>query len=136
MKLSQVKPSDEELRVMLESGFVLREATRYADAEAIFRGVMELLPDSEVPRVALGTVELQRGRFAEAEQCCREALRSCPDSLYARVHHAEALLFLQRRAEAEAELQGVISTDPSSPHSRTARSLLDAADLICAPGEG
>ena len=132
MRLTHVRPSDEELRVILESGFVLREAGRLDDADAVFRGALELLPDSDVPRVALGTVELQRGRFAEALSACDEALRLRPDSLYARVHHAEALLFQQRRAEAEAELHEVIAADAQSPHSRTARALLDAADLICA----
>ena len=92
MRLSHVRPSDEELRVILESGFVLREAGRLDDADAVFRGALELLPDSDVPRVALGTVELQRGRFAEAQALCEEALRLRPASLYARVHRAESLL--------------------------------------------
>lgn len=132
MKLSEVQPADDEMRVLLEAGFVLREAGRFDEAESIFRGVMELLPDSDVPFVGLGTVELQRGRFAESLSLCEEALRRRPQSLYARVHHAEALLFQHRRDEAQAELEEIISTDPDSPHSRTARALLDAADLICA----
>ncbi|HWS86728.1 MAG TPA: tetratricopeptide repeat protein [Pyrinomonadaceae bacterium] len=130
-RLSQVTPTDAEMRVMMEAGFVLREAGKFDDAEAVFRGVMELLPDSDVPRVALGTVELQRGRFDSALAACEEALRLRPESLYARVHRAEALLFQRRRAEAEEELRAVISADAGSPHSRTARALLDAADLIC-----
>jgi Flp pilus assembly protein TadD len=132
MRLSHVRPSDEELRVILESGFVLREAGRLDDADAVFRGALELLPDSDVPRVALGTVELQRGRFAEAQTLCEEALRLKPASLYARVHRAESLLFQQRRDEAEEELREIASAEPDSPHARTARALLEAADLICA----
>ncbi|HEX7314744.1 MAG TPA: tetratricopeptide repeat protein [Pyrinomonadaceae bacterium] len=132
--MSQIQPSDAELRVMLEAGFVLREANRLDEAEAIFRGVAELLPASDVPRVALGTVELIRGRFAEALSVYEEALRLRPESLYARVHHAEALLFQGRREEADRELREVIAADPNSPHSRTARALLDAADVISASG--
>ena len=116
----------------MEAGFVLREANRLDDAEALFRGVSELIPDSDVPRVALGTVELQRGRFAEAQAACEEALRARPASLYARVHRAEALLFQRRREEAEEDLRAVLAADPDSPHSRTARALLDAADVILA----
>jgi Tfp pilus assembly protein PilF len=97
--------------------------------------MMELLPGSELPRVALGTIRLQRGAFAEALVLCEEGLRLRPDSLYARVHRAEALLFQGRRDPAEAELRQVISIDPQSPHSRTARALLEAADLICAHRE-
>ncbi len=112
MRLSHVKPSDEELRVILESGFVLREAGRLDDADAVFRGALELLPDSDVPRVALGTVELQRGRFSEAQALCEEALALRPASLYARVHRAESLLFQQRRDEAEEELREISLAGP------------------------
>lgn len=131
MRISQVKPSDEELRVMMESGFVLREAGKLDDAESVFRGVIELIPDSDVPRVALGTVELQRGHFDLAQATYEEALRAKPESLYARVHRAEAMLFQKRREDAEAELRQIIEADPASPHSRTAQALLEAADLIC-----
>ncbi len=122
MRLTHVRPSDEELRVILESGFVLREAGRLDDADAVFRGALELLPESDVPRVALGTVELQRGRFAEAQARCEVALRVRPESL----------LFQRRRDEAEDELREVMAAEPDSPHARTARALLEAADLICA----
>ena len=135
MRLTHVRPSDEELRVILESGFVLREAGRLDDADAVFRGALELLPDSDVPRVALGTVEMQRGRFAEAQALCEEALRVRPGSLYARVHRAESLLFQRRRDEAEGELREVMAAEPDSPHARTARALLEAADLICAAAD-
>jgi predicted Zn-dependent protease len=131
MKLDQVRPGDEELRVILETGFALRDARRLDEAAGIFSGVVALLPESDVPRVALGTVELERGKFAEAESACEEALRHNPGSLYARVHRAEALLFQRRRSEAESELNAIIVADPESPHSRTARALLEVADLIC-----
>jgi cytochrome c-type biogenesis protein CcmH/NrfG len=92
----------------------------------------ELLSESELPSVALGSICIQRGEFSKAQAACEEGLRLQPASLYAKVHRAEALLFQQRRGEAEAELREVIASDPQSPHSRTARALLEAADLICA----
>ncbi|HLM01270.1 MAG TPA: tetratricopeptide repeat protein [Pyrinomonadaceae bacterium] len=130
MKIKEIPVSDEELRVMLETGYILREASRFDEAEAIFRGVMEFLPDSEVPQVGLGTVFLQRGDFASAQKICQQALQTQPSSLYARVHYAEALLFGRQRDEAENELREIIGSAPDSPHSHTAQSLLDAADLI------
>jgi Tfp pilus assembly protein PilF len=132
MKLDHVKPSDQELRVILEAGFALRYARRLDEAADIFSGVTALLPESDLPRVALGTVHLERGAFAAAQAACEEALRHDPQSLYARVHRAEALLFQGKRSEAETELNSIIAADPESPHSRTARALLEAADLICA----
>ncbi len=131
MRLSQIQPDDDQLRVVMETGFALCGMGRLGEAESLFRGVAEMLPTSPVPRVALGSVLLWRGLFAEAQTACEDALRLSPDSLYARVQYAETLLFQQRRAEAEEELHQVILTDPASPHSRTARSLLNAANLIC-----
>lgn len=130
MTIREIPVSNEELRVMLESGYILREAAKFNEAEAIFRGVMEFLPDSDVPQVGLGTVFLQRGDFESAEEICEKALETNPESLYARVHHAEALLFGRRREEAESKLHEIISENPDSPHSQTAQALLDAADLI------
>ena len=132
MRLHDVKRDDEEVRVVLEAGFVLRDAGKLDEAEAIFLGMRELLPESELPNVALGSICLQRGEFSKAQAACEDGLRLQPGSLYAKVHRAEALLFQRRRSEAEAELREVIARDPQSPHSRTAHALLDAADLICA----
>jgi tetratricopeptide (TPR) repeat protein len=130
MKFSYVQPCDDELRVLLEVGFVLREASRFEDAKALFSGALELIPDSDIPRVGLGTVELQRGNFELAQIACEDALRIKPESLYARVHLAESLLFQKKRPEAESELRLIIASNTNSPHSRTAQALLDVAHLF------
>ena len=133
MQFNQIQPDDDILRVMLEAGFVLREAGKFADAETVFRAIIELLPESDVPQVALGTVFLQSGRFELAQTTCEEALKIKPDSVYARLHRAEALLFQRQREQAEHELTEIIENETDSPHHRTALSLLAAADLICPP---
>lgn len=133
MKMSDISISDEELRVILETGYILREAARFDEAEAVFRGAMELLPESEVPQVGLGTVFLQRGDFVSAKEICEKAVQAQPSSVYARVHYAEALLFNHQREHAEMELKQIVSDHPDSPHCQTAQSLLEAADLICPP---
>ena len=130
MNFSQVKANDEELRVMLESGLVLREAGRLDEAERIFLGVRELVPKSDVPLVALSSLAVRRGDFDEALRLCDEALLTDPKSVFARVHHAEVLLYQQRREEAETELRDIIETAPESPHAPTAQALLDAARLL------
>ena len=130
MKLEAVKASDEELRVMMESGLVLREAGRLDEAEKIFLGVRELAPQSDVPLVALSSIAVRRGDFDEALRLCEEALQREPASLFARVNHAEVLLYQKKREEAEAELCEIIQIDPDSPHSRTAASLLEAMRMI------
>ena len=130
MNFSQVKTSDEDLRVMLESGLVLREAGRLDEAEKIFSGVRELVPKSDVPIISLSSVAVRRGNFDAALRLCEEALTVDPDSIFARVYHAEILLYQRRRAEAEAELREIIKFAPESPHAQTARALLDAARLM------
>lgn len=130
MTIGEISVSNEELRVMLETGYILREAGKFEQAEAIFRGVMEFLPDSEIPQVGLGTVYLQKGDFSTAEEICEKALEVNPESLYARVHYAEALLFGRQREKAETELRDIIANYSDSPHSQTAQALLEAADLI------
>ncbi len=130
MKISEVPISNEELRVMLETGYILREAAKFDEAELLFRGVIEFLPESDVPQVGLGTVFLQKGDFSAAQDVCQKALEMNPTSVYARVHYAEALLFGNQREKAETELQDIIGKNPDSPHCQTAQALLDAADLI------
>jgi tetratricopeptide (TPR) repeat protein len=101
MTIAEISVSNEELRVMLETGYILREAAKFERAEAIFRGAMEFLPGSDVPQVGLGTVFLQKGDFQAAEEICEKALEMNPESLYARVHYADALLFGRQREKAE-----------------------------------
>jgi len=131
MKFSEVSPTDEELKLLLEAGFVLRETGRFEDAATVFRGVAEFLPGSVVPQVALGTVYLQQGLFSSAEAELVSALRSHPESSYARFHYAEALLFQQRHEEAIAELKSLCNQDLDSPGQRAAHALLQIAELVC-----
>lgn len=130
MRFIDVKASDDELRVLLEIGFLLREMSQFTEAAEIFRGTAELIPTSEVPFVGLGTVEFQQRNFAAAHAAYQRALEIKPQSLYARVHRAEAWLFEGERERAEEELQAIITAEPESPHSRTAKALLEAADII------
>lgn len=130
MRLEDIKTGEEELRVMIESGLVLREAGRLDEAEKIFLGVNELVPHSDVPLIALSSIAARRGDFEEALRLCDKALQKVPESLFARVNRAEILLYQQKREEAEIELREIIETDPDSPHSRTAEVLLDVAQLI------
>ncbi len=130
MEFGQIRAGDDELRVMLESGLVLRQAGRLDEAEKIFLGVRELAPQSEVPLVALSSLAARRGNLDEALRLCEEAIEKAPASLFARVHHAEVLLYRQNREQAESELREIIATAPDSPHAQTARSLLEAARLL------
>lgn len=130
MKVEAVKTDDEELRVMLESGIVLREAGRLDEAERIFAGVRELAPKSDVPLVALSSIAARRNDFDEALRLCDEAQRLEPSSVFARVSRAEILLYRKQTEQAETELREIVEQNPDSPHARTAQSLLNVAQMI------
>lgn len=130
MKVGEIKPNTEELRVMLEAGFILREAAKFDDAETIFRGCIELMPDSEVPQIGLGTVFLQKGDFPKALEVCQNAVENYPTSEYARVHYAEALLFSNQKELAQTELKKIISDSPNSTYSITAQNLLEVSETL------
>lgn len=130
MKVKDIETTKEELRVMLETGFILREAANFEDAEAVFKGCVELLPDSEVPLVGLGTVYLQKGDFNLALESCKEALDCNPESSYAKVHYAEALLFQKRREEAEEVLIEVLEDSPDTTYAKTAENLLEVSNML------
>jgi predicted Zn-dependent protease len=130
MEFRQIITGDDQLRVMLESSLVLREAGRLEEAEIIVRGVRELVPKSDVPLVVLSTLAVRRGNFDEAQRLCEEALAKEPESVFARVHQAEVLLHQGKRGEAEKRLREIIEIAPDSPHRHTAQALLDAARML------
>ncbi len=130
MKVDEIKPTGEELRVMLETGFILREAAKFDDAEAVFEGCIEFMPGSEVPVVGLGTCYLQKGDYENALTTCKNALELNPQSDYARVHYAEALLFQNQKELAEQELRKIIAESPNSTYSTTAQNLLIVAETL------
>ena len=129
MKLSDVKTDDEDLRVLLEAGLLLRDGGRFDEAEKILAGVSELAPLSDVPLVALGSVAVRRGDLDAARAFCEKALRVQPSSDFARVQRAEILLYRQQHAEAETDLRAIIERAPESIHAQTARALLEAAQI-------
>ena len=52
-----IQPSREEIAFLMEAGVIYRDAKRFPEAEEVFRGVRALSPRSDVPEVALGTVQ-------------------------------------------------------------------------------
>ncbi len=127
---NQINISTDELKVMLETGFILRDAGKFDAAEKVFKGCIELMEHSEVPEVGLGTVFLHKKDFDFALKTCKEASDRYPKSDYARLHYAEALLFKNKKDEAFVELKKIIENDPDSNYAKTAENLIESVDLI------
>lgn len=124
----------EEVALLLEAGYLYMEMGRPKEAEEIFAGVAALLPESDVPRVALGNLQFSQGRFQRALKHHQEALKLRPESAIAQAHVGEALLFLKRTEEGIAALNKAIEMEPDGPAAAFARALLDAHKEGALPG--
>src|SRR5262249_24715344 len=100
-----VKVSTDELALMMEAGLIYRYARDFREARDVFAGVRALRPQSEVPQIALGTVEFDEGRFQEAIRHYQKAISLNPRSAYAYAQLGEAQLFQMDKQAARASLE-------------------------------
>lgn len=128
-----VPVSRDEVVILLESGYVLMDMGRFDNAREVFGGTAALLPKSEVPQLALGTLEFAQGRHDKALQAYRRAQQLSPKSALPRAHAGEALLFLNKPAEAVRELKAAIEVEPDGDGARLAQALLDAKEAGALP---
>jgi tetratricopeptide (TPR) repeat protein len=119
-----IQPSREEIAFLMEAGIVYREARRFPEAEEVFRGVRALTPRSEVPEVALGTVQFALGAVQKAIGHYEKALKLNADSAFAHAQLGEAQLFSKNRAAAKKHLDEAARLDPRGESGAQARTLL------------
>ncbi len=128
-----VPVSKDEVVILLEAGYVLMDMGRFDHAREVFNGASALLPKSEVPHLALGTLEFSQGRHDKALQAYRKAQQLAPKSSLPRAHAGEALLFLNKANEAVKELQAAIDVEPDGDGARLAKALLEAKEAGALP---
>lgn len=117
-----------EVALLLETGYLYMEMGRPKEAEDVFVGVNALLPESDVPLVALGSLHFSQGRYQRALKFHQDALKLRPKSALAQAHIGEALLFLKKTDEGLAALHKAIemSDDEDSHPATFAKALLQA----------
>ena len=125
-----VRASQEEIAFLMEAGMICRDARRFPEAAEIFTGVRSLVPKSEVPEVALGTVRFAEGDLDKAIRQYEIALKLNPASAYAHVHLGEALLFGKKREEARTHLKRAVELDPRGKMGDMARGLTQYLDQL------
>jgi tetratricopeptide (TPR) repeat protein len=128
-----VPVSKREVQILLEAGYQLMNMRRHDHAREVFGGAAALLPRSEVPHLALGTLEFALGRHDKALQEYRKAQQLAPGSSLPRAHAGEALLFLGKAAEAVKELKAALELEPDSGGAALARALLEARESGALP---
>jgi len=120
-----IQPSREEIAFLMEAGVILRDARRFPEAEEVFRGVRALTPRSEVPEVALGTVQFAMGEVQKAIGHYEKALKLNAASAFAHAQLGEALVFRKDRAAAKKHLNEAVGLDPRGEIGAQARTLLE-----------
>lgn len=114
------------LGLMMEAGYILLGMQRFKKAREVFEGICIMAPESDIPLVALGSVEFCEGKFSKAMKCYKDALKKNPESIYADVYMGETLFFMKKKDEALAKLKEVIKRDQKGKAGEFAGALLDA----------
>ena len=123
-----VTPARDETALLMEAGFIYREARRFNEAREVFSGVRALQPSNEAPEVALGTIAFHEGNHDAARRHYRKALEINPKSAYAFAHLGETEIFAKNLQAARQHLKKALELDPRGSFGKLARGLLTLAD--------
>ena len=130
---SLVPMSQHQARLLLEAGYLWMDLREFDKAKEVLSGVALLMPKSEVPQLALGTLQLAQGHHEKALQAFRAAQKLAPKSGLPRAHVGEALLFMGKVNEALKELKAAQDLDPDGDGARLAQALLEAKEAGALP---
>jgi predicted Zn-dependent protease len=119
--------------LMLESAYLWMDMGKFDHAKDVLTGAAALMPKSEVPQLALGTLEFNQGHLEKALQAFRVAQRLSPKSSLVRAHCGEVLLFMGKVNEAMKELKSALDLEPDSDGAKFAQSLLEAKEAGALP---
>src|SRR5215813_12069194 len=125
-----INPSKDEIAMLMEAGFICRDAKKFQEARELFAGVRALLPKSDAPEVALGTVFFQQSDFDTAITHYKKALEKNPRSAFAYAHLGEAYLFKLEKVKARPHLQKAVELDARGSSGSMARNLLILAESL------
>lgn len=130
---SLVPLAKREAAILLEAGYIWMDMGKVDHAREVFAGAAVLMPKSEVPQLALGTLEFSQGRHDKALQAFRAAQRLAPNASLPRAHCGEALLFMGKVPEALKELKAAMDLEPDSDGAQLAKALMNAKEAGALP---
>ncbi len=123
-----IAPPNNELALLMEAGLIYRDAKKFQEAKDVFSGVRALLPQSDVPEVALGTVSFEEGDLDGAIGWYNKAVEKNSRSAYAQAHLGEAYLFKKDKEKARRHLKKALEFDPRGEFGKMARALLELTE--------
>lgn len=112
----------DDVRTLVEIGFMALMRGQAEAAAEIFAGVVAARPAQEAGHIGTALVQLHRGD----PEAAAATLRRLPPSDAARLFLGLAVSRTGRIAEARAILADVASAAAETPHSASARAMLDA----------
>ena len=130
---SLVPLARQQAMILLEAGYLWMDMGQFEKARSVLAGVAALMPRSEVPQLALGSLEFAQGRHEKALQAFRAAQKLAPRSGLPRAHAGEALLFLGKVPEAMRELKAACDLEPDGDGAKLAKALIDAKEAGALP---
>jgi predicted O-linked N-acetylglucosamine transferase (SPINDLY family) len=113
------KQFKKEVPILMQTAVAAYRAGKLAEAAAISRRIVDILPDYFDALRLLGVVELDAGRFVEAEQALQRAVAANPGSAETCSNLGLALFNLQRFAEARRFQEKAIALQPNFPTALT-----------------
>jgi tetratricopeptide (TPR) repeat protein len=125
---SLVPMTQQDARLILEAGYLWMDMGQFDKAREVFLGCAVLMPKSEAPQLALGTLEFSQGHHQKALQAYRAAQKLSPKAGLPRAYAGEALLFMGKTTEALKELKAAQDLDPDGDGARLAAALLEAKE--------
>lgn len=118
--------SRNDLGTMMEAGYILIGMQRFKEARDVMEGIAVMAPDSDIPLVAIGSVDFCEGKFRSAVATYQKALKLNPSSEYAKAYLGEALFFSGKVPEAKTYLEEVAKADTNGKAGAFAKALLEA----------
>jgi protein O-GlcNAc transferase len=104
-----------DLQFLAQQAITFHQQGNLAEAEKLYRQIMDADPGLFGPRYYLGLLRLQQGRNDEAIQFLGDALQISPNDPGALMNHGMALRTAGRAAEALASFDRILATQPSMP---------------------
>lgn len=102
----------DEISTRIAQADALRDSVAWAEAEAIYRSVLEEMPDLPLSHYKLGTVLKKQARVAEAESCYRSALALYPEYPEANNNLGQILFEKGDLATAELHYRTALAEQP------------------------
>lgn len=90
----------EELRLLLEAGYLATERREWVKAKEIFEGVVALGRGADVANVGLANLNLIQGQPKDAEKLLKAAIQANPKNAYAHALLGELLHTLGKKEES------------------------------------